>query len=411
MAAHLTSQLIARWNSPAEPGHAALLRRAGVDTVFLGAPPSPAFAEAARAAGLTVDPAAAPAQAVSQGAWPGIRRPGRPRNWDNDMFSSASAEPWIDSNSYAAPLSRALGYAAAPILAYEANAAAGLAADRSVPFETLEVALIEARLTGGNYLLSFDPRYRAALLSGDKAAGAAWTSLGRTHAWLAANAAAICGHAAPPAITQLVEPGNGMNAEISNLLYRRNASPRFTAANTPLAPNPDHLAVLIAAGLKTPPPAFVWKHAEAGSLVVTDDAAAVDRSWRKAKEEDDRAFYTLGRGQVLVYKKRVADPSEFALDVIDLLGHRRRTARLWNAQSVITFATAGAAPGEALLHVINYGSRVAEEVQARIHGHFREATLLRPESAAPTKLKVSPRGLASEVFLPNLERVAVVRFR
>lgn len=404
------SQLLARWSAPAEPAHAALLRRAGVNTVYLGAAPSPAFAEAARAAGLTVESAAAPAKAVTEGVWPGIRRPGRRRNWDNDLFSSASAEPWIDSSAYLAPLERALGNPA-PVIAYEANAAAGLAADRSVPFETLEIALIEARLGGGNYLLSLDPRYRAALLAGDKAAIAAWTSLGRTHAWLAANAAALCGHAAPADITQLVESGNEANREISNLLNRRNASPRFVPAATPLPPDPDRLVVLVAAGLKAAPPAFVWKHAEAGSLVVIDDASAVASSWRRTKQEDDRTFYSHGRGQVLVYKNRVVDPSEFALDVIDLLGHRRRTARLWNAQSAVTFATAGAAPGEALLHVINYGSPVRDEVQARIHGRFREATLLRPESAAPTTLKVSPRGLASEVFLPNLDRVAVVRFR
>ncbi|MBM3793965.1 MAG: hypothetical protein FJW31_07825 [Acidobacteria bacterium] len=404
------SQLIARWSAPAEPAYAALLRRAGVDTVYLGTPPSPAFAEAARTAGLAVDPAATPANAVTRGLWPGIRRPGRQRNWDNDLFSSASAEPWIDSNVYVAPLERALGNTA-PVIAYQANAAAGLAADRSVPFETLEIALIEARLGGGNYLLSLDPRYRAALLAGDKAAVAAWTSLGRTHAWLAANAAALCGHAAPAGITQLVEPGNHMNLEISNLLSRRNASPRFVPATASLTPDPGRLAVLVAAGLKAAPPAFVWKHAEAGSMVVTDDTSAVSPSWRKTKQEEDRAFYATGRGQVLVYNKRIADPSEFALDVIDLLGHRRRTARLWNAQSAVTFATSGAAPGEALLHLINYGSPVREEVQARIHGHFREAVLLRPESAAPATLKVSPRGLASEVFLPNLERVAVVRFR
>lgn len=376
--------LIARWPQP-EEAHIQLLRKAGIE----------------------IAPEAALSGVVTRGVWPGIRRPGQRRGWDNDLFASASAEPWIDSNLYLVPLERALMGKASPVIGYEAGPATGLPADRSVPYETLEVALIEARIQGGNYVLSFDPRYRAALAAGDAKALEALTSLGRTGAWLR-DQASLFGLAAPPAITALVEPGNA-SAEIANLLYRRNGSPRLVPASAPPAPDAQRILVLVAASLKSVPDA-VWKHAEAGSTVAIDSAALVNPAWKRVKEEPDRDFYQLGKGRVVVYKKRVVEPSEFALDMIDIVGHQRRAARVWNATSTVVFSTAGPATSEALLHVINYGATLKDEVQARINGHYTQATLLRPE-APPVTLKTQPRGLATEVFLPGLTRVGVVRFR
>src|SRR5262249_53594661 len=145
---------------------------------------------------------------------------------------------------------------------------------------------------------------------------------------------------------------------IANLLYRRGASPRLVSKL-----DGQKATLVAAASLKTVPDA-VWRAAEDGAMVVIDDAALAKPSWRRVKQEQDRDFYDLGRGRVVVYKKRVVDPSEFALDVIDLVGHRQRTARTWNARSSVAFATAGPASGEALLFVVNYGAAQNDEVQA-----------------------------------------------
>jgi hypothetical protein len=293
------------------------------------------------------------------------------------------------------------------VIAYQAGPETGLTAERPAPFETLEVALLEARMQGGNFILSIDPRYRAALLQGDAKATAAWDSLGRTATWLRQNST-LFGLAAPSTITLLVEPG-AATAELANLLYRRNGSPRLASAAAPPPPDPKSILLLVAASLKSVPDA-VWRHAETGSTVAIDNPVLIKPAWKRVKEEPDREFYSTGKGSVIVYRKRISDPSEFALDMIDVVGHRLRRARLWNAQPAIVFASTGPATGEMLLHIINYGSVQEEEVQARIHGHFKRATLLRPE-APPSPLKAGPRGLATEVFLPNLTRAAVVRFQ
>ena len=341
------------------------------------------------------------AVALKNGLWPGVSS-GPKVEGRGDETASASREPWVDSNGYWISYLRTL-YPKRPALLGYSPPSSG---ERLLPFDSLELALIESRVHGGNFVLELEPRYRAALLAGDAKAVAAWSQLAQTAKWLSENRG-LFGHRALPTMTALVESGQA-TAEIANLLFRRNASPTLARADDPPPPHPDRLAV-VAANLRPPAPpvwARILAHAEAGASVVATGFNTGGRS--PARSEPDREFYPVGRGQVVAYRKPVADPSEFALDVIDIVTHKRRPVRLWNAPSVI--ATVALSPkGGTLLHAINYGSPIEGEVQARVQGQFGKATLLRPD--APSRsLKVAKRGLSTEVLIPNLRRLAVVVF-
>ena len=125
--------------------------------------------------------------AVTSGLWPGIRSPAKKGDAD---IASASREPWVDANGYLAACQRALGLPATLDYAHTE-------AERGVPFDSLELALIEARVNGGNLVLNVEPRYRAALIANDPKAIEAWQSLARTAAWLRDNEALF----APPSPT------------------------------------------------------------------------------------------------------------------------------------------------------------------------------------------------------------------
>lgn len=398
----LGKHTVARWTAP-DAAHAGLLKQAGIQAVIPDAS-NPEFEQACRQAGIEVGRPEILAGLSTEGLWPGIRSQGRR---DGDETASASAEPWVDSNGYRAGCARVLEPSKPAVLAYEAGPKAGLTKDRMVPFETLELALAEARVNGGNYVLSVDPRYREALLRKDRRAIDAWTSLGRTAAWLQQNAA-LFGLPALPVITALIDKG-AATEELANLLYRRNASPALALASNPPAPSPS-IRCVVACSLQALPPE-IWKrilmHASNGAMVVIDSKP--DPSWKVERAEKDRTFHTFGKGQIVAYKQRIADPSEFALDCIDLVNHRNRAARLWNAPAVISLATRGRQPGEALLHVVNYGSPARDEIQVRVYGQYRNAESLEP-GRAPRKLTTAKRGALTEVFLPDLGRVAAVRF-
>ncbi|MBM3810604.1 MAG: hypothetical protein FJW20_03095 [Acidimicrobiia bacterium] len=389
MALDLARQLVLRWPEP-DAAHVSLLRQADVEAVVLDAPHA-GFEKACAAAGIVCT---AGLTLPSGGLWPGLRNAGV-RGRGADDTASASREPWIDSNLHLYGMRRLLRPSQPALLAYRAPAS------QMVPHETVELALAEARLSGGNCVLSLPARYREQLLAGEEKAVEAWQSLGRAARWLKENAV-LCGRPAMPSIMVLVEQGGG-TVEIAHLLYRRHASPML-AAVVP-RPDPQRLLALVAAGLKPPAAALrreIFAHAEAGSTVVMDWAHGL--SQKPVKQDTDRDWFSLGKGNVVGYREPVIDPSEFALDVIDIVTHRRRPVRLWNALSCIGLASEGQ------LTVINYGSAAQQEIQARIQGHYYSATLLRPE-APPVELNTARRGSTTEVFLPGIGRFAAVRFR
>jgi hypothetical protein len=279
----------------------------------------------------------------------------------------------------------------------------------------LELALVEAWVNGGNYLLSLEPRYHARLLSGEAKALDAWRQLGRTAHWLDEHVS-LFRQATFPTITVLVEPDAGV-AEIANLLYRQNASPALASAANPPAPDASRRLALVAVGIHPPSAGIrrrILSHAEAGTSLIVD--APGENAWwhdpqlKLVRSQEDRDFYSLGRGQVVAYREPISDPGEFAFDVIDIVTQKRRAARLWNAPTVIALATSclpGANRGRALLHLINYGSRLSSEMLAGIQGWYSRASLLRPE-AAPLSLSTARRGTSTEVMIPELGRVGVL---
>jgi hypothetical protein len=423
MALDLANEVVIRWNDP-DPKHASLLRDGGI-TVTWGST-SEAFQQACSAHGiraLSVDDIhtrgsdeldrATPGMpvAITAGLWPGIR--GR-----DAAVASATRRLWLDANGFRVACLRALYPKIETLLAYVPDADAGVTSDRVIPFETLELALAEAWAAGGNYILALEPGYLEALLRGDDRAMTAWKSLGQTARWLRANAS-LFRQPALPIVTVLVDTGE-LSAEVANLMYRQGVSPALEPASNPPRPEPARRRVLVAAGIEAPKPevaARILAHAEAGTIVVVDP---VEHAWwqsapiKPMKSQDDRDFYSLGKGQLVAYKEAVADPGELALDVLDFVTADGRPTRLWNCQGGIALGTSAPSSGpvraRALLHVVNYSAPVEFPVLARIHGNFTSATVLRPEHP-PLDAKVAKRGTNSEVAIPQLARMAVVAFR
>ncbi len=402
MALDFNRDLIVRWPE-APPALAGRLKEWGVAAVAGAAGD---FAAACRQVGIAIlGPEAlreaGPAElgtasgtatvALKTGLWPGIAR--EPAIKDRgDETASASKEPWVDSNGYWLQVLRAL-YPGRPALL----SASPPPRERMAPFDSMELALVEARLWGGNCVLVPDARFREATQGGDAKALDAWRALARSALWLRENHAAFLRPAAP-IVTALVEPG-GPTAEVANLLFRRNASPALAA--TPPVPDPLRRKVLVAVELKDPDFRRLIPHAQAGTTVVVNRRPPFSRQPNRV--ETDRDFYTIGRGRLVVYKGPISDPSEFALDVIDLVGQKQRTVRLWNAPAVIARVTEGT-----FVHMVNYGSPLDAEFPVRVQGYFTRATLLRPEHPA-LDLKPARRGSMTEVELSGIRRAALIR--
>lgn len=389
----LTS-LIVRWPD-GEPKPEALFREAGVEAVMGTGP------EAKPPAGLPA--------LHNEALWPGIRTPGTRVDWVEEV-GSASREPWIDSNAWAVACQRALHPGKPVVFGYEANKDSGVDGGRMVPYESLEIGLMEARAMGGNWIAAPDERFRRQLTAQDAAAVEAWKRFGSLASWLKVNRA-LFGHPMYPTITMMVDEAESQ--ELANLMFRRGASQKLVRGEDVPPPSAECLC-MVAAGIADPAPAVrtrLLAHARAGAQLVVD--APGDKAWwretgmKQSREQKDRTFYSLGKGFVVAYKDPVADPSEFALDVIDLVTYRHRPVRAWNAGTTVYMASRRGV--ESVATLLNYGRSRTFDLQLRIQGHFRTAKLYAPDLETRT-IETRKRESMTEVFLPELGRMGVVVF-
>lgn len=418
----LSSEIILRWDA-VSPRHVPLFKSGGI-TALWPDEKSEAIEKACAAAGISVlgphdvqlispahldDATGDAAIVVKDGVWSGASMPER----EEPLTAGATARPWVNANGYRIGYLQALYPGRPPILGYSPDAEAGLKPDKPPALASLELALIDAWAAGGNYVLTLTPEHRQELLSGKPEAFAAWHALGRTARWLRENASFLR-QPILPNITLLVESGD-TTAELANLMYRQNASPRLVNAANPPEPDPQHCAVLVAAGIRSPNASVVNRilaHAEAGATVVTDAGGAEAwwrrKGWTPERTFEDRAFYKSGRGRLVVYLQAIQDPGDFAFDMIDLAGPNR-PVRLWDNGAVIALSSSSGG-GKAALRAVNYGPPFGStHVLAQVPGHFSSARLLRPE-APPVPLKVASRGPNTEAAIPALKLLAVIEF-
>lgn len=422
MAVDLSSEIILRWDA-ATPRHVGLFQSGGI-TALWSDEKNESIEEACAAAGIHVlgprdvqlispahldDATGDAAIVIKDGIWLGASMPER----EEPVTAGATARPWVNANGYRIGYLHALYPDRPPILGYSPDAEAGLKPDKPPALASLELALIDAWAAGGNYVLTLTPEHRQELLSGKPEALAVWRALGRTARWLRENAA-LFRQPTLPNITLLVERGD-TTAELANLMYRQNASPRLVSASNPPAPDPQHCTVLVAAGIRSPNAAMadrILAHAEAGATVVTDaagdDAWWRHKGWKPERTFEDRTFFKAGRGRLVAYAEKIQDPGDFAFDVIDLAGPNR-PVRLWDNGAVIALTSSNEG-GKDVLRAVNYGPPFrSTHILAQIPGHFSSAQLLRPE-APPLSLRVALRGPNTEVAIPALNLLAVIAF-
>ncbi len=422
MTVELSGMVVLRWDSASRC--AALLEPGGIDAVWLQNADDASEREC-RAAGAEVIPPAGirlvplaqagetrrgEPSAIQAGVWPGAQAAAR--GGSGAVVAGATARAWVDANGYLIAWLRALYPGQAAVLGYLPNGESGVAAGRVVPYESLELALVEAWCAGGNYILAPDRSYREALAAGEARAMAAWKQLGHTARWLKEQRELF---RRPPmqTITVLVEGGEA-TAEIASLLFRHSGSPQLVAAERIPRPGPAR-RVVVAAGIGKITPEqgrMLLAHGRAGATVVVDRAEE-QTWWRVAglqteRRFEDREFHRLGAGRVVTYGQAVADPGDFALDVLDL-AEGRRPVRVFDASAVVATVTEGAARGSAILSLVNYGSAARSEIMVHVSGGYGSARLLRP-GAEPAPLRTFRRGGSTEVMVPGLARTAAVVF-
>jgi hypothetical protein len=345
----------------------------------------------------------APAWAVLKaGLWPGVQR----RNLSE---ASATARPWLDANSHLVAYLRGWFPGRPALLGYRPDKEAGVSPDRILRPDSSELALADAFSAGGSVILSFPESFCRELLAGEKRALTAWRTLASSIAFVKKNRALLGGE---PATRVAVAAGTlDESGEILNMLYRNNLCPVvFAAARVP-ALNTSRLAAVAAVNATPSGPSARNLTAFAGAggkLFVSGE-----KPWwlgggaRKSRSDDDGDLYAAGQGEVFAYRSAVADPSEFALDVIDAINQKNLDLRLWTAESVLG-TLHRSAEGKLVLALVNYGSPLDRDFLVYVRGRFRSAEFLEPASDAARPLQLTRRPQGVEINLRRLSRIALI---
>lgn len=369
-----------------------------------------------------VDPSRAnwrlePAYAVwTQALWPGTKRP-------EPTSASATESPWIDANLWLISWLRARFPERPPILGQRPDPEAGVAEDQYVPNSTVEVALAEARIAGGNWILALPERYRQALIEGELQAIRDWRSLARTIQFLREHLGDLQASAGLRILAlagELEETG-----EILNLLFRHNATPAVEHVASPRLSTllaSGGYSVVVAANLEPPEPlrAPLLEFAKrGGTLVVAPSASERAPWWSTAaqpgkSEAGTHGALRLGQGRLIVYPEPIVDVHEFALDVIAALNWKVRDLRIWGAPTILGLVHRST-QGGLTLGLIDYGHRWTQDHDPdfliQVYGRFAKAELLVPERSASIPLSPRVRGELTEIELRDLRYVGLIQMQ
>lgn len=349
--------------------------------------------------GLDVRPAVA---VVKEGLWPGIHPVDTTR-------ASGTEKVWVDANLWVYAYLKGIYPQRAAILGYRADKAAGVEEKRSLGFPSLAAALAEARVSGGNVVLAPPENYRRALLGGEARAKTAWEHLAKLAKFLEAQEAAYRAAMLPSVAVLAADLEQA--GELLNMAYRNNL---FPVAMPVEGFNGQAYTVVAASGV-TPTAGVQAKlkaRAAGGSTVAVAPGAEGGqiwwKEWMKEKRPARAAFslYGLGKGHVAAYADPVIDPSEFALDLMEMPGMAVRPLRLWNAGAVLGMVRQAGA-GRWLVTLVNYGSPKRDITMMRVAGHWAGAVALRPGMEAKP-LETRRRGATTEVDVPTIEQTITI---
>jgi hypothetical protein len=365
------------------------------------------ISEQARREGFRIAPIDSLPEGVNLigGSWPGVKlNEAGATDW---VSAGPTGNPWIDSNGWQVRLEGAL-HPEKEIWVDAPPKAARITADSCI------VAIADASVFGGRWLITLDGKQAAALAARSAAALSDWRRILDAAAFFAARPE-WPGYA-PAAVVGIVSDFTGGNRflshELLNLLARANQQYRIIPKGRASAESPAGLKALIYLDDQPPDDALrglVLAFVKNGGMLITS------RVWGEAAlpadPGGDHPRYRIGlygKGRIAVCKGEPDDPFLIANDSVVLVSHRHEMVRLWNGGAVGACLSHNPDRKRALLQLIFYSSAPSQLTTIRVAGEYKSASLWLPGRQEKQKIdSVAQRG-AIELHLPAIPHYGAV---
>lgn len=391
-----------------DPSALALLKRTPVNCVLME---KSAGLEAVRAeaekSGFKVVESSSPPENVSivQGLWPGVKlsRAGG----GNRASMGPTGVPWVDSNGWKVRLNATL---------HPGNAVWVEAApqDPRLSAESYVASVADAAVKGGRWIISLDERLAAGIAARQPEALETWKRVVGATRFFEAHPSWSAYR--PEAILSIVSDFSGRNQflsnEVVNLVDRSNQQYWIIPKNKVSADSFKGLRAILYPDVD-PPAADVWQQmlsfVQAGGLLIAGPKwGEVPGASIKSEEHPRFTLYSLGKGTLALSRANFSDPYLLASDSAVLISHRYELLRFWNGGAVRSYYTSTSNRKRALVQMIFYATRGADNTTVRIAGRYRTAKLWTLDQSEARAVPMELQRDALEVHLPRVAQYAAI---
>ena len=384
----------ASWKDPAA---LALLKGTAIDYLLIepSADLGPIAAEAAKlgvAAG-----GVPPGVRVIEGEWPGIQH-----SRDGGASAGPTGVPWVDSNGWKVRLEAALHPGVTIWVSAAPKAREG----------SYLLAAADAASHGGQWIVTLDDDFAAAIAKKNAAALARWQNLGAATARLAVHSAwydyparAVIG-----VVSDFTGADEFLSQELLNLLARTNQQYRILVKSAPA--DFKGLRALLYADAAAPDPPLrraMLGFVQSGGLMIAGPSwGAAEGTAVRDLEHPRYDVRALGKGRIAIARAGADDPYLLANDSVVLVSHRYDLLRFWNAGAVGSYLTASPDGSRSVAHLLFYADRGPTDASLRIAGRYRSAMLWTLDRDEPRRLEAHPDKDGVELHLPLVNQYAAI---
>lgn len=317
------------------------------------------------------------------------------------QVSSATEQPWIDSNLAMVGFNRALRPTETPLISFQWTLPDALQQQLGPGIESYLLAVAEAGALHSDLILNLHPTLQNALVNGSEQGRAAWKRIANyMQFYLCENQRPVTLHANVGVLTNSYDD----SYEAMNLMARHNILFRVLSP-THLAPQdlrslsliivftqPDQTAIRQLTG-------FVEGGGVAILVSLQNPFPGSSSGTRQAG--NNSVIHTMGRGKLIELPDGVGDPGAFSRDVRRLLGRENLPISLWNASTIIAVPYQVPNTQMAIVELLNY-SADSMPVQVRIRGTYSVLRYETPERGCCETLRATHQDGFTQFEVPRL---------
>ena len=324
------------------------------------------------------------------------------------QVSSASSQPWLDTNLALVRLAQSMDPESLPIIYDFRWDTSGALPDGWHPdAEAYAVAIAESDANRSDVAIDLPGSLQRALVADDSRAWALWKAI---MPYLDFSSHAPTERTLPVVNLGVIVDDAQASYEAINLMARHNlAFESVRPSGLTLARLGGWNSVVVFCSLNKEAVAKLRDFAMGGGIVIfvnTND----EFPWHSApplRRDSHATVYSLGAGQVVELAEPVVDPENFARDLRRLIGRERSALTLWNSLTTLVTGYREQGRPDVTLYLVNYAGQ-PDNVQVQVKGRFTRVRLESPEEPCCLSLPFVERGDFTEFIIPALRITARV---